>query len=499
MYTNGVSLKDITNHVFKTLGVKISRKAVHYLLKPPKKNTIASKRYKGLINARIPPKRNNNEKKTHEDFHFTCSQVNLVNEMAYFCKENTLSLSVDNKNKVEVGIPATSRRSQIRTFYLSEDSPNYNDHDFPHSKCKLVPAGYQILRHKTQRSRSLSPRKISEVFFKKRTRSADSRVSFLKNTNKRTCIDKLGRKKLEWPRSGPLQVNLFPSRIIESTSVMHVNHLIDIIVNQQKFSCIENVVLIADGGPDWSVKGIINFLSIGYLWMNLKLDCLVIQCYAPGHSRFNPIERSWSFLTKKIVGVVLPDTINGKVPSPNDIDGWLQVLDNATKLCSKFWDKKVYAGFPIYVKTILSNDALINPIKATHRMFKEFANATKTQLKQIEEFKALQKVYTFLVQHTNRKAYQLEFFRCESNDCVHCVSLPKRQNNFLDMTRNFGRSCPVPEESPFFEGHYKTFLEMLVSHTNHQKPTTHGVCEKGCSYAFFSEADKQRHMLLMLH
>jgi len=179
MYTNGVSLKDITNHVFKTLGVKISRKAVHYLLKPPKKNTIASKRYKGLINARIPPKRNNNEKKTHEDFHFTCSQVNLVNEMAYFCKENTLSLSVDNKNKVEVGIPATSRRSQIRTFYLSEDSPNYNDHDFPHSKCKLVPAGYQILRHKTQRSRSLSPRKISEVFFKKRTRSADSRVSFL--------------------------------------------------------------------------------------------------------------------------------------------------------------------------------------------------------------------------------------------------------------------------------------------------------------------------------
>ena len=71
---------------------------------------------------------------------------------------------------------------------------------------------------------------------------------------------------------------------MEATSVMHVNHLVDIIVNQQKLSCIDNVVLIADGGPDWSVKGIINFLSIGYLWMNLKLDCLVIQCYAPGHS-----------------------------------------------------------------------------------------------------------------------------------------------------------------------------------------------------------------------
>ena len=74
----------------------------------------------------------------------------MVNEMAHLREENTLSLSMDNKNKVEVGIPATSHRSKIRTFYLTKDSPNYNDHDFPHANSKLVPAWYQVLRHRIQ-------------------------------------------------------------------------------------------------------------------------------------------------------------------------------------------------------------------------------------------------------------------------------------------------------------------------------------------------------------
>ena len=61
------------------------------------------------------------------------------------------------KNKVEVGIPATSHRSKIRTFYLAESSPNYNDHDFPYANSKLVPAGYQLLQNRITRSRYLSP------------------------------------------------------------------------------------------------------------------------------------------------------------------------------------------------------------------------------------------------------------------------------------------------------------------------------------------------------
>ena len=288
----------------------------------------------------------------HKDFHFTCSQINLVNEMAHLCEENTLSLSVDNKNKVEVGIPATSRRSKIQTFYLTKDSPNYNDHDFLHANSKLVPAGYQVLRHRIQRSRSLSPPYRNFKLPLKRSLSEVSNFSSQLSIKVPLCQDKKGRKKVKWPRSELLMVQLYPSRLIESTNVMHVNHMVNLIA---RLKDIINVVAIADGGPDWSVKGIINFLSLGYLWKHTQLDTLIVQCYAPGHSRFNPIERTCSFLTNKIVGVTLPD-LDGKIPCASDNDGWMRVLDSATILCAKFWDKKYYSGFPISVETLLSDN-----------------------------------------------------------------------------------------------------------------------------------------------
>ena len=115
-----------------------------------------------------------------------------------------------------------------------------------------------------------------------------------------------------------------------------------LIRREKEIKNVYNVVAIADGGPDWSIKGLINFMSLGLLWMKSGLDLLIVQSYAPGHSHFNPIERSWSFLTNHITGITLPDNIDGKVPNANDETGWMEVLDNAAKLCAKFWDNKVY-------------------------------------------------------------------------------------------------------------------------------------------------------------
>ena len=92
MYLNGVSLKDIRSHVRKNLKIDISRSAIHNLMVPPRKKTRNSIRYKSLINARVPPKRNENVKFQNSNFHFTCAQVKIVNEMAYLCEENTLSI-----------------------------------------------------------------------------------------------------------------------------------------------------------------------------------------------------------------------------------------------------------------------------------------------------------------------------------------------------------------------------------------------------------------------
>ena len=496
MYTNGVTLENIVNHVKRTLGIALSRDTVHRTMNPPRKNTHASKRYKGLINARVPPKRNTKEKKTHPDFHYTSAQVNIVNEMAFLCKSNTLAMSVDNKNKVEVGIPATSRRTNIRTFHLVDQAPDYHDHDFPNPNSKLVPAGYEILTHKITRSRSLSPSRKIKPNIRRRCYS-ETRPS----RHRDICYDKLGRTNYKWPRCGPLLVQLSPSRAVESTNVMHMNHLMCQIKTERKFRQIHNVVVVADGGPDWSVKGMINFMSMGLLWKCLKLDCFIVQCYAPGHSRFNPIERLWSFLTNRIATVTLPDTIDGVKPALGDEKGWLQVLDNAVDLCARFWDGKRYCGFPINVKPFKSSDPVIAHIKKIHESLKDFSNVTKKRLEEAD-MKRMQETYSFLVKHANRKAYQLEFIRCRDQQCHHCINIPERENEFLEIVRGFGGSCPTPQFSKIYNGHYKNFLEMMRTMTidkNKYNPTKFGSCTEGCSYLFFSEADKKRHKKLMKH
>ena len=105
---------------------------------------------------------------------------------------------------------------------------------------------------------------------------------------------------------------------------------------ERKFKQVFNVCAIADGGPDWSVKSVVNLMSLGSLWEETQLDILVVQSHAPTCSRFNPIERSLSFLMLQIVGVILHDDIDGDAPKHSDQEGWSKVFGSATDCCAKF-------------------------------------------------------------------------------------------------------------------------------------------------------------------
>ncbi|XP_057300481.1 uncharacterized protein LOC130632739 [Hydractinia symbiolongicarpus] len=126
MYTNGLSLNDIVMHVKKTLGITVSRHTIHRLMLPPRKKNTASKNYKCLIDARVPPKRNTKEKKTHDDFHFTCGQVRIVNEMGYLCKEIKQQLqALYTEEELAVGrIQGGVRNYQTGALNTSSLSPN---------------------------------------------------------------------------------------------------------------------------------------------------------------------------------------------------------------------------------------------------------------------------------------------------------------------------------------------------------------------------------------
>ena len=75
-----------------------------------------------------------------------------------------------------------------------------------------------------------------------------------------------------WSREVSFIVKGYPSRAIEATNTMHVRHLDKMIKNDFFNSEMFYLVMIADGGPDWSVKEVVNFTSMGLFWLKSKMD-----------------------------------------------------------------------------------------------------------------------------------------------------------------------------------------------------------------------------------
>ena len=78
-------------------------------------------------------------------------------ELSQMLLNETVALSADDKNKLNVGTLAVSRYFNQGKFFMTNDQPNYPDHDFPYRGAKLIPAGYLLLKSRIRRSRSLSP------------------------------------------------------------------------------------------------------------------------------------------------------------------------------------------------------------------------------------------------------------------------------------------------------------------------------------------------------
>ena len=117
---------------------------------------ISSLTYKSLLKARVPKKDNSGTFNEHPDRHFCASQVKGAVEFGVKFQYETLLVSSDNMNKVNVGVLAVSRYHQLQHFFP--------DHDFPSMNSKITPSGYLVLKPRNSqklrhRARSLSPPK----------------------------------------------------------------------------------------------------------------------------------------------------------------------------------------------------------------------------------------------------------------------------------------------------------------------------------------------------
>lgn len=523
-YSHGVTLSAIRSHVLREIPSlkEISVHTIHRLLLPPNKNRNASKRYKSLVDAKRPPKRNDLASKTHPDFHYTSAQVNIVGELAEMFSDETIAISADDKNKINVGTLAVSRHFSINNIFATNDQPNYPDHDFPYTNAKLVPAGYLLLKSKQRRSRSLSSvRKNRLAYAQNKNRSSSAppnHCSRKRNLRGKIFVDALGRERVRWPRSGLLNIFLHASMFHSSTSAMHGNQLKQILEPIIKAENKKAVTIICDGGPDWTPKSTPNLVNFGRLWRDLNLDILILTSYAPGHSRLNPIERSWAPLSKWLTGVTLPIALEGK-DSPWEHFAGLsedeilkrkaEVLDEACCKCSKYWEGKAIDSFPVRVKCVESQGEQTND----HEVLKTMSNSSDRRLRSEPQLANCRLEYQFLMQHLTRKSYQIEFVKCTRLNCDHCSKSTIQAVNFFHFLGQHGGMVPTPKLSTVYGGHYTTLLHHAkmqniarnaVLHFKENLPSLKGknqaVCQDiGCRYSFNSKADEKRHNMLMNH
>ena len=283
----GVSLPQLQTHIqsqFKDTGLKnISKSTIRRWMAPPNKTRAASKRYTNEIDAKIPHKRNN-MRVSDSNEHYYAARVKNLCEYTQKFKQSCSLYSCDNMNKVRIGVLAVSRYHQIRKIFMTDQSPDYPDHDFPHPGYLITPAGYMQLKHSVERQGMET--------------------------------DSVGRQRWVIPKTGPLSIVNRISSFHPSTIESHMEDMYPVISQNSVSKGQKCVLLTVDGGPDWSTATPANLLFYGRIWRDAKLDLLIVTTYCPGFSAYNAIEHAWSPRSRDLTSVTLPDKLDGDDKAP---------------------------------------------------------------------------------------------------------------------------------------------------------------------------------------
>ena len=150
---NGIILRDIRKHLLENVpGLSnhgISLDAIHHLTVAPRKNSSRFHRYKGLIDAKVAAKRNQ-YREPGKNQHFLFARVAYREEFVvkHYKEANFYSCDDMNKLRMEPGTVVWRYHQQFQ-FFMSNDSPNLNDHEFPNPGYLLVPSGYILMKKVT--------------------------------------------------------------------------------------------------------------------------------------------------------------------------------------------------------------------------------------------------------------------------------------------------------------------------------------------------------------
>ncbi|CAF2854683.1 unnamed protein product [Rotaria sp. Silwood2] len=285
----------------------------------------------------------------------------------------------------------------------------------------------------------------------------------------------------------------FASTSEKATSEMHINNIQQIATENHWFIHRRVLAIISDNGPDWTSNSMANIYNLGRFWEENKLDALIWTSYAPGNSRFNPIERMFSYLTSLIANVILD--LDPSFPS---IHGQ---LDSALIDLKKYWHKKLYDKFKIDCRPVFSTNGNLFD---GHQVFKQELMKSSINFVMNEINDNTRFNLQLYLRHCVRSSYYVSFIKCKDPACLHCSRYPIKATKTLDFLRLCNNYVPWPRMTSI-KHHYDTFLQqahsMLCGEPNAMpdRELPSGAKERCLTcklpYIFFSNADQQRHMV----
>ncbi|XP_072181908.1 uncharacterized protein [Diadema setosum] len=440
------------------------------MMMPPNKGVRAASKYKSLIKARVPPKKNS-ERKSNSNSHFYSARVRYCMEMAAKLGDRAVVISADNKNKVRVcdNTPAVDRRLAIRRFYPADDSPIYLDHDFPTPGYAITPAGYLELR-------PLSTPQLT--------------------------IDHLGRQQYVVPEKKASTIVL-RSPHSPSNIASHLNDLAaHVHIPELVAGGTTVLVLLVDGGPDFNCNHGINAFHYARFFKQMNLDALLVTSYCPGDSAMNPIEHLWAPCTRALTSVYLPSTLpdedtppcQQKISAEEKKTKEHVVFNNAMEAIKDVhWKNLKYAKRKVTVE-IEQSGADPHPYGQDFDIVKEAIGGSARRLRQ----SAFNEEFLFSAKHMDKRIGTLIMTKCDEATCLHCTAHPPLvASSDMDLLRAF----PSPQPSSRHPDHFLTFIEAAqeqscppCEHLPQFREKALGRCPSPeCRYVFTSRKDIDDH------
>jgi hypothetical protein len=114
-------------------------------------------------------------------------------------------------------------------------------------------------------------------------------------------------------RTGQLAINIRSQWPIGTSSLTHIQDLINLTINSKYDDILKANgqirpiwILLVDGGPDENPRYLKNIKSYCQFFKKLDLDYLSVRTHTSGQSKYNPIERGMATLSCKLAGITLP-------------------------------------------------------------------------------------------------------------------------------------------------------------------------------------------------